>query len=304
MTATFNPGNEKVLAGIVLYNPDMAKLEANIKALAVQADRILLVDNSPVLNSEISRLQDKYGLAVISNGSNLGVAKGLNQILEYADVHGYRWYLTMDQDSLVADDLIDVFFENADDKTGILCPFLLNNKKITMEEYLKMDLPVRMEITDPIRCITSASLNRTEAALQAGGYLEDLFIDCVDVEFNIRMMEAGWKIVRCPKTWLIQEMGCGKPVRLMEALYRATGKSIFQRLSVTPVYSPERLYYIARNSRWIYQTYREKSGPQMRPSWMLMQFMYYSLTWPSSFSRMAMWKEIARGWKDGPGLGQ
>ncbi|MCF0260910.1 MAG: glycosyltransferase, partial [Erysipelotrichaceae bacterium] len=190
MTATFKPGNEKVLAGIVLYNPDPDKLEDNIRALAGQTDRIVLVDNSPDPNSEICRLQDKYGLILISNGRNLGVAKGLNQILEYADTHGYKWYLTMDQDSLVADDLIHVFFENADENTGILCPFLLNNKKISMEEYLKMDLCDRMEITDPIRCITSASLNRTEAALQAGGYLDDLFIDCVDVEFNIRMMEA------------------------------------------------------------------------------------------------------------------
>ena len=298
MTATWSDQDKKVLAGIVLFNPDIRQLEKNIQALAPQTHEILLVDNSPNEMEEVVQLQNKYGIKRIANQANLGIAKALNQILNYAKENGYQWYLTMDQDSLVADNLTASLLEAVDEKTGIVCPFLLNNQKITMEEYQAMDLPFRQQITDPILCITSASLNRTEAAIEAGGYREDLFIDCVDVEFNIRMMEAGWQIIRCPKTWLVQEMGQGKPVKLMAALYKMTGKKAFQRLSVTPVYSPFRLYYIARNSRYVHHLYPTQSGRQMTPGWMMMQFAYYTLSYPLSSSRIEMWKAILKGWKD------
>ena len=46
-------GNEKVIAGIVLYNPELQRLEENICALLKQVDEIVLMDNHSVNEDEI-----------------------------------------------------------------------------------------------------------------------------------------------------------------------------------------------------------------------------------------------------------
>lgn len=304
MTSSSNT-NEKprILAGIVLYNPNIQQLKANVERLQSQCDEILLVDNASNNRETIEQFARRHGCTLIRASQNEGIAGGLNRILHYASEAGYPWYLSMDQDSLVSENLIEAYTPFLSDASiGILTPFLLNNQKITMEEYQAMDLPKSEEIQDPILCISSAALNRTSSALACGGYDEDLFIDCVDVDYNIRMQEQGNRIVRVNTAYIIQEMGEGHPVPLFALLHRLTKKNVFARLSVSPVYSDFRLYHIARNSAVMAGLYGKKAGRQMQPGWMRLQFLYYLLTYPSDHSRRSMWKAISKGKKDAAAL--
>lgn len=297
---------EKVCCGIVLYNPEIELLEKNIDALYSQVNSIVLVNNNSNNIEEVYKLIKKYNskIEVINNDKNYGIAKALNQILAYAENHGYEWYLTMDQDSIVSPNLIDAYSKYAEDKdVGIICPFILNNNKVSLDEYRKMEFNAQENLTDPIDCITSGALNKVKVARSIDGYTDELFIDSVDVDFNIRMLEDKTKIIRVNDAYLIQEMGKGKPIVLFNILYKITRINKFKRLSVSPVYSDFRLYYIFRNSKYLCDKYGEKAGHRMSDRWMLGQAIYYCITYPISRSRISMIKTIRKGRRDSKKLG-
>lgn len=287
--------NSRTLAGIVTFNPELDLLKKNIEALQGQVDEILIVDNGSSNQEDVLYLADSMNLSFISNYSNRGLAAALNQVLEYASDHDYAWYLTMDQDSIVSANLIAAFEPLKDEKTGIICPRLLNNNKTSLEEFEQSRNDPPVQISEPVDCITSASLTRTDLAQKIGGYEEGLFVDCIDVDFNIRMMENGASIVRTNDAYLLQQMGAGKTVPLFKKLFDLTGLNVFRMLSVTPVYSDFRIYYISRNSAWIRKKYGKKAGTRMQKAWMEAQFLYYCLTYPKKRSR----KEMIRAWNCG-----
>lgn len=288
-------------AGIVIYNPEIDKLKKNIDALLTQVDCIVCIDNDSKNKADIEELISTYDtVSVIKNKKNMGIAFALNQVLKFADKKGYKWYISMDQDSCCSETLVQEYAKNMpeDDELAILSPYILNNSKVTLEEYKKMELPIVQEITAPIDCITSGSLNNVLAAKKIKGYNSKLFIDCVDVDFNLRLMLLHKKIYRINSAYMFQEMGEAKEVKLIQLFYKLTGKNVFRRLRYTPVYSNFRLYHIARNSEYIYRKYGKLAGKRMTPSWMIGQYIYYCLTYPLSASRLLMLKSIIKGKKD------
>lgn len=289
-------------AGIVLYNPEIDKLKANIDSLYEQVDSIILIDNASKNIKEVHNLIFNYSKKIViwENSVNKGIATALNQILNYAQKNGYEWYISMDQDSYCCADLVKEYAENMpkDNDVAVLCPYVLNNGKETLEEYKNKKLPKSDLIQQPIDCITSGSLNRTTAAKTVQGYTDKLFIDCVDVDFNLRLFLLNYKIVRINSAYIFQYMGKRKEVKTIQLLYKLTQKNVFKRLRYAPVYSEFRLYYIARNSKYIYNRYGNLAGKRMTNSWMKGQFVYYFFTYPLCYNRFKMVKAIRKGLKD------
>lgn len=297
----------KTCCGIVLYNPEIDLLKKNIDALYPQVSTILLVDNHSDNINDVLELVSGYDaeIKMIFNPENYGIARALNQILEYAVSNSFEWYLTMDQDSIVSDNLIAEYSKYCDDDSvAVLCPYILNNNKITLDEYNELKFKNTEEISDPIDCITSGSLNRVSYALNINGYTNQLFIDSVDVDFNIRIFASGKKICRVNYSYLIQEMGKGRPLPLFSSLYKLTKINAFKRLSVSPEYSDFRLYHIFRNSKYLHEKYGDKAGKRMSDSWMFGQAIYYCLTYPCDRNRVKMIKAIFKGRKDSFKLGE
>lgn len=298
---------KKTCCGIVLYNPEIEKLRKNINALSHQVDKIICIDNYSTNQKEILTLLKSFDLHIqyIHNEKNLGIAKALNQILDFAYNNGYEWYLTMDQDSVCSETLIEEYSKLVDlsDDIAVLSPFVLNNNKILFDEYVKLNLPEYEVINDPIGCITSAALNNTEKAKKIGGYMDELFIDCVDVEFNIRLLQSEFKIIRVNSAYMFQSMGEGYKVPLIIFLYKITKKNCFKHLQVTPVYSDIRLYYISRNSKYLWEKYGDLAGKRMTRNWIRGQFIYYFLTYPMTRNRVKMIKAIKKGKRDSLEMG-
>lgn len=293
---------EDICGGIVTYNPEIEAFKDNVQNIAKQVNELVVIDNCSKNVGEIESLVNSLpNVILVKNDKNYGIARALNQILEYADEKKYLWYLTMDQDSICCEDLIGKYIvadmTNRDD-VAVLCPYVLNNNKITLDDYKKLQIPNLEEVKQPIDCITSGSLNSVVAAKKIGGYNDALFIDCVDVEFNIRLLQAGYKILRINSAYMLQSMGVAKYVPMMGLLYKMTKKTAFKKLSYTPVYNNIRLYYIARNSKYVFQRYGEKAGKRMTPSWMRKQFIYYMITYPYNRNRIQMLKSINQGIKD------
>ena len=89
----------KILAGIVSYNPDLARLRENILAIAGQVEHTLVIDNASENRENIRKLiAGMEHVSLRSNTENLGVAAALNQIFTYAGDRGLkvcsRWIRT------------------------------------------------------------------------------------------------------------------------------------------------------------------------------------------------------------------
>ena len=114
-----------VYAGIVLYNPEISLLKKNIEAIRNQVTKVVLVDNGSNNYQDVQRLLNDYdNTYLISNGDNLGIAKALNQIMEMSKEDGAQWVLTLDQDSVCPDGMVQKYQVYTDDNIGMICPRL------------------------------------------------------------------------------------------------------------------------------------------------------------------------------------
>lgn len=292
---TFN----NIAAGIVLYNPEIELLKKNINSLSKQVDNILLYDNGSKNFKTVKQMFENYSKITFINGKeNKGIAFALNQILNWADSRKYSWVLTMDQDSICSKNMIQEYSKYINvKKCSIICPYILNNGKVTLEEYKKLKLPKTELITDPVKCITSGCLTNVKIARKLGGFNSKLFIDCVDIDLNCKVLKAGYSILKVNSAYMVQQMGKGKEIFLFSFLQRITGLNIFRRAKVVAVYSDKRLYYHSRNSRYIRKTYKNH-GKQTSACFLLAYYLYFTLFYPKSRSRKKMWKSIYKGFKD------
>lgn len=289
----------KIGAGIVLYNPEIGLLRRNIEALHSQVDKILLYDNGSENVESIKKLLGVYtNLILIQGEKNRGIAFALNQILDWAKNEKYSWVLTMDQDSICSKNLIKEYtpvLSMVD--VALICPFVLNNGKYTFEEYRKLNLPDTTEISDPVKCITSGCLVNIDMAKELGGFNDQLFIDCVDIDLNCKVLEANKRIIRVNNAYLIQQMGKGKKIPLLEKIQSITGSNLLRRAKVVAVYSDKRLYYYVRNTRYIRKKYKKPS--RQTSAWFVaIYLLYFSIFYPSNRSRIKMWKSIIKGLND------
>lgn len=291
--------NLKIGVGIVLYNPDINLLEKNINALYKQADKILLFDNGSKNYELIKKLSSKYNNMLLKGvKQNQGIAFALNRIVDWAQAENYKWVLSMDQDSICSPNLLKEYSYYLNNKDiALICPFVLNNGKVAFEEYKKLNLPPTTLITDPVKCITSACLMNVKLVREVGSFNEKLFIDCVDIDLNCRVLEAGKKILQVNSAYMIQQMGKGKKIKLFEYLQHLTGIDLFRRSKVIAVYSNKRLYYYSRNSRYIRKKYKNH-GKQMSWWFISLYFTYFTIFYPLNRNRVKMWKAMFKGFKD------
>ena len=249
-----------VCAGIVTYEPDIGRLRENIDAVIGQVREIYVVDNGSKNRKEIEGLLKDYdGISLIRNKRNEGIAKALNQIIGEADRRGYRRVITLDQDSVCCEGLIEKYLKYEEDDIGILiCDIEDRNyklrKKRTGTHSAKTalaktgTLPAKtetgsanndLEWEEVEKCITSGAFTSVKACIEAGGFDEKLFIDSVDYDMCYSMREHGYRIVNIHFTGLLHEVG--KSVK-----YNILGYEF-----AVNHHSAERKYYISRNSTYL-----------------------------------------------------
>ncbi len=223
----------KILATIVLYNPDIERLIQNIEAIHGQVDELILIDNGSTNINEV-KSEVKYSVKYLINKKNVGIAKALNEGFEYAIEHNFDWVLTLDQDSVCDKNLIQTYkkYLQLPDIGMLTCNFKdrndVNGKTILEEEQ-------DSEYYTVSRCITSASFCSVEAYKKSGGFDNEMFIDFVDYDYSTKMYINGYKIYRINYNGLLHEIGHKK-------IYKFLGRKL-----VSSNHSPFRQYYMARN---------------------------------------------------------
>ncbi len=225
----------KIAGVVILYNPDVEDVLKNIKTYLNSIDLLYVIDNSSVSHEEYFIFSDK--ISYIANMNNLGVARALNQAATKSIQQGFDYLLTMDQDSFFPTSSIKEYekvFKKIKDLENPavigISPKLLNSNLETLinSDYEKVNW-----------VITSGSIINLNIYNQLGGFNETLFIDCVDYDYCLRAILAGHKVFKC-KNIILYHIG-GSPKLIM-------GFHI-------GLYSSERIYFIARNSLYLWKTY-------------------------------------------------
>lgn len=220
----------KCIAGIVSYNPDIQKLKDAIYSIAYQVHEVVVVDNGSNNVDEICAViaQLQENITLIKNIKNLGIAAALNQIMTFARDNGYDWAITLDQDSICPNNLIDVQGCYIDENVAVIAPYIEYKGN---EEYYHNDHKVH-EVS---WVITSASLTNVHVWSEIDGFDEALFIDGVDEDFCIRAGIRGYKIIKNNNAVIIHELGNLRCKKIL-------GKTIH----ITN-HNPKRIYYMVRN---------------------------------------------------------
>ena len=174
------------IAGIVTYNPEMDRLKSNILSIVKQADKVIVIDNDSLNKSEIIRLLkdiNNESIRFISNDANMGIAYAMNQIGDAAVEERSDFFMTLDQDSIADEDMLDKMLLLFDDpKVGGVA------SDLNLSPDSKSN---NIEVVQG--AISSGFVVRTELWKEIGGFWDFLFIDEVDYEFSFQIRRKGFE---------------------------------------------------------------------------------------------------------------
>jgi rhamnosyltransferase len=245
-----------VCAVIVTYYPDSAILD-RIQRVARQVGQTLVVDNgspSSVIES-IRGLSDKLTIDLIANPTNEGIARALNAGTRWAASQGFQWVLTLDQDTIVAADMVDTFEAVLRAYPSPACLAVIGSNyrdKVNGKLFFQPTTRDVFAGSKIISVLTSGSLISVDAFAVIGGFRDDFFVDCVDHEYCLHARACGFQVVVTSKP--IMEHQIGHPME-----HRVLWKKVR-----TPNQSPLREYFRTRNSIVLIREYLARE-----PLWML-----------------------------------
>lgn len=239
--------NHKIAGTVIIYNCDESVL-SNIDTYINFIEKLYVIDNSETPDKElINILLTKYPenkIDYFANNDNLGIASALNMAANKAIKHGFRWLLTMDQDSSFDKASINNLVNSFNH-----VPYIDRVAIVACNHY-NPECSSRKENThgtnnlynyyEAMMVITSGNLLNLEAYKDIGLFEEKLFIDCVDHDFCLRAKIKGYKII------------CFNNILLNHKIGKMQQTSFGLKIKT---HSSFRIYYITRNSLYLFSKY-------------------------------------------------
>lgn len=229
------PAKENICAIVVTYFPDDG-LVSRLTRTKPQVDRIVIVDNASDAESLviIEKASASPDVNVIRNPENLGIARALNQGMTWARSHGYKWALLLDQDTVMAPEMVATWIEVfADCPNRAEIAIIGSNRFLNSDSQSNPSGVVRWKPGKTV--ITSGSLIRVESAERIGPFREEFFIDCVDFEFCLRARRRGFYVIEVLVPMMEHYIGSPKTVRVLWSKIQLYN------------HRPWRSYYMIRN---------------------------------------------------------
>lgn len=234
--------SETVAAVIVTYHPDAGFAE-RLEGTARQVGYVIVVDNHS--ESRALRQLVTHRIELIENPRNLGIGAALNQGLHRAMALGYRWVLTVDQDSELGPDLVEVLGQIYAE-----CPFAVHVGLLNANQRSKRSGQIAVRctfssqtFTEAKTVITSGSLMSVGAYAAVGPFREDFFIEGVDLEYCLRLRIRGFRVLVSCRPLMTHSAGSMEEHRLGN------------RVVLVPNHAPWRYYYMTRNLLRIFAVY-------------------------------------------------
>lgn len=240
---------QSVAAYITAYE-DAKALNTCLSALRIQTypiDRIFVVDNSrePLSLDFDSRIQ------VFHHPENIGIAAGIRLTIAQALKEGYDFLWMFDQDSeptsTCLEQLMKTYQEQAEGSIGIIAPHAIDARtgetvepaRFLGDRFKGYKAPSQTQPFDCDAPITSGSLLWLHTYPHVESPDPRLFIDGVDLDYGMRLRQAGLRNVVVPTA--IMKHRFGEP---LEVRFAGRKKTI-------QLYSALRHYYICRNHTYL-----------------------------------------------------
>lgn len=239
----------KIAAIVVSYNPDESDLLSLCKVINNQVNKVFIVDNTP---NQLVFLNDYSGLNVekIHLNENKGIAYAQNIALRLAVKEGFTDFVLFDQDSIPSNTMISDLLSTRKQalEAGITVaavgPVHIDQDSLSESIFIQTNAQGLHKIL-PSTCLRkgqhftqcdfliASGCLISEEALETVGYMEDeLFIDCVDIEWGFRSLSKGLHCIASFDAKMSHKIG-GAPLRIM-------GRDL-------TTHSPIRHYYFYRN---------------------------------------------------------
>ncbi len=236
--------DEKLICAIIVTYNGVQFISNTVDQLKKSVEHIVIVDNNSTDGTrDILNSINSPGIKVIYNDNNYGISYALNKGVGYAKENGFTWVLTMDQDSIINNSMIDEMItvynrlsEFDKRKVACLAPKVLFENKLNPQANEK-------RYCEKTVVITSGNLVKVSAIMDIGGYEEKLFIDSVDFDFCLRLKEKGYKVIEC--NYALMYHSLGEKVR----------KDFYGLQVSIHLHSLQRKYYISRNHIFINKKY-------------------------------------------------
>ena len=228
----------RLLAIMILYNPDVKKTVRNIEAFINDVDHLLLWQNSKLSNEQQIELKISEKIEFVGDFSNKGISTPLNFALSYALSHDYGYLLTMDQDSLWVNfsQHKNDFFQMGNRDNCIVGVW----QKGASEKQLEPNFYEMRWV------ITSGTIIPVKLLSRIGGYQEHFFVDSIDIELCLRAKINGFNVVANKNSILRQTYGSLLEGKLLGRNYK------YQ------FYKPSRIKDIFSNLLLLYRKYKKK----------------------------------------------
>lgn len=151
---------ERIAAGIILFNPELTRLKENIEAIFNQVELIIMIDNNSANIDIVERECSIYNkIILIKNDENRGIAAALNQAMNYCKTNGYKWVITLDQDSICPLNMVEEYQKYLNiPNVAIVSPTIEDRNKEPIELNKS-----KIEYEFINKCITSGALTNVEA---------------------------------------------------------------------------------------------------------------------------------------------
>jgi rhamnosyltransferase len=240
----------RICAAIVTYNIGEA-LHRCVEAIRDQVGHVLIVDNGSdePTRRELNQLADSNSVTVILNERNEGVARALNQAVQWARDKGFQWILTLDHDSEATPGMVDELVRGYEalERAGIRNVAIVAASPFDQNIQQYLYYPPRENGGLPVYVgdvISAGSLIQLCVFDVVGLFNEDLFIYFVDVEFCKRIVRAGFGAYICPEAVFLHQEGMKKRHKFLwiDTWYDHYGKAA--------------RYYITRNTIYLMKKLR------------------------------------------------
>lgn len=257
-------GLGRICAVAVTYNIGEEYL-TNFNATKDQVDKIIIVDNGSdeKTRSLLKKIESEHPekVEIIYYARNYGLAYAQNAGVKRARDQGFNWLLLLDHDSAPAPDMVDKMAATYEkylekDKIAIIAPCL---KDVNSGQEMKYVVPKgkyffaregfkgREYMSNILVAVASGSLIKTSIFEQEGYFIEDFFIDYIDVEYCLRLISKGWKILAV------------RDAILNHAIGKKEVHNLFGMRFITSNHSPQRRHYIYKNRCFVWKKYLLKT---------------------------------------------
>lgn len=221
MTSPQNKNNARALWAVVLMHGG-EKITAECIDSLLQQDypnlTVLLVDNDSADGAGLL-LRDRYPqIRYLNTGANLGYTGGNNRGLKFAMEHGAELLLILNNDTVLDRRCASLLVEAAQggERLGAVAPKILYYEDPSRIAFaggdfsfiralgkhrraMEPDNADEQPRLDEITFVTgSCFLMPTPVVRELGGFREDLFMYCEDVELSLRMRRAGYRMYYQP----------------------------------------------------------------------------------------------------------